>query len=130
MPDDAAGRAETQQWLMFQMGGVGPMFGQYGYFTKFAGKDIDDPRPRQRYIDESRRLLAVLEQQLARHTFIQGEQYTLADIAIFPWLRAALEFYDAGDDFQFNSFPHTLRYLNQCLARPAVQRALNVPPRE
>lgn len=130
MPDDAAGRAQTQQWLMFQMGGIGPMFGQYGYFKKFSGKDIDDPRPRQRYIDESRRLLAVLEQQLAEHAYIQGEQYTLADIAIFPWLRAARDFYDAGDDFQLNSFSHTVRYLARCLERPAVQRALNVPPRE
>jgi len=130
MPEDPVGKAETQQWLLFQIGGLGPMFGQYGFFSKFAGKDIDDPRPKQRYVDESRRLIGVLEQQLAKHSYIQGEQYTLADIAIFPWLRAARDLYNAGDDFELNSFPRTMEYLEKCLARPAVQRSLNVPPRE
>ncbi len=128
MPSDARSRAETQQWLMFQMGGLGPMFGQYGYFKKFAGKDIEDPRPRQRYIDESRRLLNVLESQLNGQDYIQSNHYTIADIAIFPWLRAVRDFYGAGEDFQMASYTNTMTYLERCLDRPAVKRGLVIPP--
>lgn len=127
IPADSVGRAQTLQWLMFQMSALGPMFGQYGYFTKFAGKDVTDPRPRQHFIDESRRLLTVLEQQLERHPFIVGEQYTIADIAIFPWLRSVRDYYGAGEDFRMAEFEHTMRYLENCLQRPAVQRGLQVP---
>lgn len=130
IPTDPQGRCSTFQWLMFQMGGLGPMFGQYGYFSKFAGKDIEDPRPKQRYVEESRRLLGVLEQQLSQSPYITGDEYSIADIAIFPWLRAAKDFYNAGDDFQMASFTHTMKYLETCLARPAVVKGLQVPPRE
>jgi GST-like protein len=112
------------------MGGLGPMIGQYGYFSKFAGKAIEDPRPKERYITESRRLLGVLEQQLTKTEFIAGDQYTIADIAIFPWLRGAQEVYNASDDFQMPEFTHTMTYLDRCLQRPAVQRGLIVPPRQ
>ncbi len=130
MPKDSQGRASTMQWLMFQMGGLGPMFGQYGYFSKFAGKEIEDPRPKERYVSESKRLLGVLEQQLSKTAYVSGDEYSIADIAIFPWLRAAKDFYNAGDDFQMASFTHTMSYLETCLARPAVVRGLQVPPRE
>ena len=128
LPNDARGRAQTQQWLMFQMGGLGPMFGQYGYFKKFAGKQIEDPRPRQRYIDESRRLLSVLETQLNGQDYIQSNRYTIADIATFPWLRAVRDFYGAAEDFQMASYKNTMRYLDRCLDRPAVKRGLHIPP--
>ena len=127
IPADTPGRAQTLQWLMFQMGGLGPMFGQYGYFAKFAGKDVTDPRPRQHFIDESRRLLGVLDQQLDHQPFIAGEQYTIADIAIFPWLRAVRDVYGAGEDFRMPEFEHTMSYLERCLQRPAVQRGMKVP---
>lgn len=130
IPVDPQGRCSTLQWLMFQMGGLGPMFGQYGYFSKFAGKEIEDPRPKERYINESRRILGVLENQLARTEFIAGSEYSIADIAIFPWLRAARDFYNAGDDFQMASFTHTMSYLENCLTRPAVIRGLQIPPRD
>ncbi len=130
IPTDSQGRATVLQWLMFQMGGLGPMFGQYGYFSKFAGKEIEDPRPKARYVDESKRLLAVLEQQLEQTEYIAGSEYSIADIAIFPWLRGARDFYNASDDFQMNSFTRTMSYLETCLERPAVQRGLLVPPRD
>ena len=127
IPADANGRAQTLQWLMFQMSGLGPMFGQYGYFKKFAGKEIADPRPLQHFIDESRRLLAVLEQQLNHRPFLVGEQYTIADIAVFPWLRAVRDAYGAEEDFRMAEFEHTMAYLERCLQRPAVKVGINVP---
>src|SRR5450755_156246 len=97
IPQDAAGRYTTIQWLMFQMGGIGPMFGQVGFFHKFAGKDFEDKRPRDRYVAESRRLLAVLDRQLAGRAWIMGDHYTIADMATFPWVRNLIGFYGAGD---------------------------------
>lgn len=127
LPTDAARRYETLQWLMFQMGGVGPMFGQLGYFTIFAGKDIEDPRPRERYAAESRRLLGVLNQRLQGRAWVMGEDYTIADIAIFPWVRNLIERYRAGDLVGWSDFPEVQRALAAFLARPAVQRGLLVP---
>jgi GSH-dependent disulfide-bond oxidoreductase len=117
------------QWVMFQMGGVGPMFGQVGFFHKFAGKDYEDKRPRDRYLAETRRLLGVLEQQLARHAWIAGDDYGIADVATFPWVRNLVGFYGAGELVQFESFPQVKRALDAFLARPAVQRGLNIPAR-
>jgi len=97
MPEDPVLRAETLSWLMFQMGGVGPMFGQVGFFHKFAGKEIEDPRPKARYVAEAARLLNVLEQRLEGRTWLMGDTYTIADIATFPWVRSLAEFYGAGD---------------------------------
>jgi GST-like protein len=129
MPFDAAGRYQTIQWLMFQMGGIGPMFGQLGFFTKFAGKDFDDKRPRDRYRDEARRLLRVLDTRLAGRSWIMGAQYTIADIAIFPWVNTLNSFYGAGELVGISDFPQVLRVLDAFLARPAVQRGLLVPQR-
>jgi GSH-dependent disulfide-bond oxidoreductase len=126
---DAATRYATLQWLMFQMGGVGPMFGQLGFFTKFAGKDIEDKRPRDRYVAESRRLLAVLNQQLATRAWIMGEHYSIADIATWPWVRNLLGYYEAGPLVGINDFPHVQRALQAFVARPAVARGLLVPQR-
>ncbi|MFS2127765.1 glutathione binding-like protein [Pseudomonas sp. Pseusp97] len=126
----ASGRYETLQWLMFQMGGIGPMFGQIGFFNKFAGKDYEDKRPLQRYVDESRRLLAVLDRHLEGRDWIMGERYTIADIATFPWVRNLIGFYEAGELVGFDNFQNVKRVLERFLARPAVQRGLNIPKRD
>jgi GST-like protein len=127
MPADAAGRYEALQWLMFQMGGIGPMFGQVGFFHKFAGKDFEDKRPRDRYVAESRRLLAVLDQRLADRAWIMGDRYTIADIATLPWVRNLLGFYDAGQLVGAADFRHVQRALQAFVERPAVQRGLEIP---
>jgi GSH-dependent disulfide-bond oxidoreductase len=129
MPADDAGRYETLQWVMFQMGGIGPMFGQLGFFNKFAGKDYEDKRPRDRYVGESRRLLAVLDKHLADRQWIMGDEYTIADIASFPWIRNLVGFYEAGDLVGFDDFANVKRVLAAFLARPAVERGLNIPKR-
>ena len=129
MPTDDAGRYETLQWLMFQMGGVGPMFGQLGFFHKFAGKDYEDKRPRDRYVAESRRLLKVLDERLAGRDWIMGEHYTIADIATWPWVRNLIGFYGAGDLVEFGQFKELQRVLDAFVARPAVARGLNIPAR-
>ncbi len=131
MPADAALRWETVQWLMFQMGGVGPMFGQLGFFHKFAGKDYEDKRPRERYAAESRRLLQVLEQHLAAadRQWIMGDEYTVADIAIWPWVNNLVGFYGAADLVGYADFVNVQRVVAAFKARPAVQRGLNIPAR-
>lgn len=121
-------KARITQWLMFQMGGLGPMFGQLGYFSKFAGAQIEDPRPRQRYVDEGKRLLALLEAELSTRDWIAGE-YSIADMAIAPWLRA-LDFYGVKDTLGWDNHPALIAYLERFLARPAVQVGLNVPDRD
>jgi GSH-dependent disulfide-bond oxidoreductase len=129
MPQDAAGRYETIQWLMFQMGGIGPMFGQLGFFSKFAGKDYEDKRPRDRYAAESRRLLAVLDRQLADRAWIMGDAYTIADMATFPWVRNLIGFYEASDLVGIADFPNVTRVLGTFVARPAVARGIDIPKR-
>ncbi|MCW5655092.1 glutathione S-transferase N-terminal domain-containing protein [Hydrogenophaga sp.] len=129
LPQDPARRYETLQWLMFQMGGVGPMFGQLGFFHKFAGKAYEDKRPRDRYVAESRRLLGVLNQRLEGRDWLMGEDYTIADMATWPWVRNLVGFYGAGDLVGFADFPHLQRALDTFNARPAVQRGLNIPAR-
>jgi GST-like protein len=130
MPEDAAGRYECIQWLMFQMGGIGPMFGQLGFFNKFAGKDYEDKRPRDRYVEESRRLLAVLDQRLEGRDWIMGERFSIADIATFPWVRNLIGFYEAGELVEFERFTNVKRVLEAFLARPAVIRGLGIPKRD
>ena len=127
IPSDAAGRYETIQWLMFQMGGIGPMFGQLGFFNKFAGKAFEDKRPRDRYVAESRRLLGVLDQRLAGRDWLMGDAYSIADIATFPWVRNLIGFYEAGDLVGIQNFPNVTRVLEKFLARPAVKRGLEIP---
>ncbi|MES1980185.1 MAG: glutathione S-transferase N-terminal domain-containing protein [Pseudomonadota bacterium] len=129
IPKDAAGRYETIQWLMFQMGGIGPMFGQLGFFSKFAGKDYEDKRPRDRYVAESTRLLGVLNQRLANRAWIAGDDYSIADIATFPWIRNLVGFYEAGDLVGIKNFPNVTRALDAFVARPAVAKGLTIPPR-
>lgn len=127
LPQDPAARYETLQWLMFQMGGVGPMFGQVGFFHFFAGKAYEDKRPRDRYVAEAARLLGVLEQRLSGREWVMGPDYTVADIAIFPWVRNLIVRYDAGDLVGWHRFPQVARALAAFVARPAVQRGLLVP---
>jgi len=124
---DAAGRYETLQWLMFQMGGIGPMFGQLGFFYKFAGKDYEDKRPRDRFVAEARRLLGVLNQRLAGRAWIMGDEYSIADIATFPWVRGLIDFYQAGDLVGIQDFPHVTQALAAFVARPAVVKGLEIP---
>lgn len=129
LPSDPARRYQTIQWLMFQMGGIGPMFGQLGFFHKFAGKDFEDKRPRDRYVGESKRLLAVLDKHLAGRDWIMGDEYTIADIATFPWVRNLIGFYEAGELVGFQDFPEVDRVLKAFVARPAVARGLEIPKR-
>ncbi len=129
MPRDAAGRYETIQWLMFQMGGIGPMFGQVGFFHKFAGKDYEDKRPLDRYVAESKRLLGVLDRRLAGRAWIMGDDYGIADMATFPWVRNLIGFYEAGGLVQIDQFPQVTRVLQAFVARPAVQRGIEIPSR-
>jgi len=125
----AAGRYETLQWLMFQMGGVGPMFGQVGFFNKFAGKDYEDKRPRDRYVGEAKRLLGVMNERLENRTWMMGDLYTIVDMAIFPWVRGLVGFYGAGPLVEIEKFPHVTRVLEAFLARPAVIKGLDIPKR-
>ena len=129
IPQDAAGRYETIQWLMFQMGGIGPMFGQLGFFNKFAGKDYEDKRPRDRYVAEAKRLLGVLDKRLDGRDWVMGDSYTIADIAIFPWVRNLIGFYEAGDLVGFSDFKNVARTLEAFVARPAVVKGLGIPKR-
>jgi len=129
MPEDAARRYEAIQWLMFQMGGIGPMFGQVGFFHKFAGREYEDKRPRDRYAAESRRLLGVLNKRLADRAWIMGDAYTVADIATFPWVRNLIGFYEAGDLVGISDFPNVTRVLAAFVARPAVARGIEIPRR-
>ena len=129
LPKDAAARYETIQWLMWQMGGVGPMFGQLGFFHKFAGKDYEDKRPRDRYVAEAKRLLGVLDQRLNGRQWLMGDTYTIADIAVFPWVRTLIEFYQAGELVQIENFPQVTRALKAFVSRPAVIRGLTIPQR-
>lgn len=122
-----ADRYRIIQWVMFQMGGIGPMFGQLGFFVKFAGAAIEDPRPRDRYIAEGKRLLAVLEGALEGRDWIAGD-YSIADMAIGPWLNG-LEYYGAKPLLGWDGLRNVPAYLARFLARPAVQRAMNIPPR-
>ena len=126
---DAAQRYETLQWVMWQMGGLGPMFGQLGFFHKFAGKDYEDKRPRDRYVAESKRLLGVLDKRLEGRDWIMGDAYTIADIATFGWVRNLNGFYEAGELVGFADFANVQRVLASFVARPAVARGLVIPAR-
>lgn len=129
LPSDPAARYETLQWVFFQMAAIGPMFGQVGFFHKFAGREYEDKRPRDRYVAESRRLLGVLEGRLEGRDWIMGDDYTIADIAVLGWVRNLIGFYEAGDLVGYADFPRVAAWLERGLARPAVQRGLNIPAR-
>ncbi|EFH09643.1 glutathione S-transferase N-terminal domain-containing protein [Teichococcus cervicalis] len=129
LPADPALRIETIQWVFFQMAAVGPMFGQLGYFHKFAGREIEDKRPLRRYVDESKRLLGVLETRLAGRAWIMGDDYSIADISLLGWVRNINGFYEAGELVEFGKLKEVPRWLEAGLARPAVQRGLTIPAR-
>jgi GST-like protein len=130
IPADPAARWETIAWLMWQMGGLGPMFGQLGFFNKFAGKDYEDKRPRDRYVAESKRLLGVLDSRLDGRTWIMGDDYTIADIATLGWVRNLITFYEAREIVGFDTFKNVSAWLDRGLARPAVQKGLTIPARD
>jgi GSH-dependent disulfide-bond oxidoreductase len=129
LPADAARRYQTIQWVHFQMSAIGPMFGQVGFFHKFAGREIADKRPLERYVAESKRLLGVLERQLDGRQWIMGEEYTIADISMLGWVRNLIGFYGAGELVGFDAFRSVSAWLGRGLARPAVQRGLEIPKR-
>ncbi|MFS8113251.1 glutathione binding-like protein [Rhizobium jaguaris] len=131
MPKDAAGRYETLQWVFFQMAGIGPMFGQFGHFFKFAADKVaNNSYPVERYRDESKRLLSILESRLKGRQWIMGDEYTIADIATFPWVRGVDVFYGGREVLDFASFPSVMDWLDRAIARPASQRGLNIPKRD
>src|SRR5690606_5558723 len=127
VPTDEARRWETIQWLFWQVGFVGPMFGQVGYYKKFEGKEMADKRPLQRYAGESRRLFDLLEARLEGRTWVMGNEYTVADISLLGMVRNFVTFYEAGDLVGFDSLKNVAAWLERGLARPAVQRGLNIP---
>ena len=129
LPSDPARRYETIQWVFFQMAAVGPMFGQLGFFHKFAGREIEDKRPLERYRSESKRLVGVLETRLEGRDWIMGEDFTIADISLLGWVRNLVGFYGAGELVEFDSFKRVPAWLERGLARPAVQRGLEIPKR-
>jgi GSH-dependent disulfide-bond oxidoreductase len=129
LPDDPAQRYETIQWVFFQMAAVGPMFGQLGFFHKFAGREIADKRPLERYRAETKRLLGVLDERLAGRDWIMGDAYTIADISLVGWVRNLVGFYDARDLVDFDRLTRVPAWLERGLSRPAVQRGLEIPAR-
>ena len=116
------------QWL-FQMAGVGPMFGQYGHFYKFMADKLKDSYSTERYENESKRLLGVLNQRLEGRQWIAGDFYTVADIAAFPWVRTVRDFYDAGEAVGLDGFTNVTAWLERCLERPATIKGMDIPPR-
>ncbi len=129
LPQAGAPRFQTLQWLMYQVGGVGPIFGQVGFFHKFAGRDYTDKRPRDRYVAESQRLLRVLDAHLESRAWLVDDVYTIADMAVFPWVRNLIGFYGAGELVGIGDFAHVTRALAAFEARPAVVRGLTIPRR-
>ncbi len=129
MSRDPVRRYETMEWVFFQMANVGPIFGQVGFFHKFAGKQIEDKRPLQRYVNETKRLLGVMEAHLAGKQWIMGDEYTIADIAHFGWVRTINGFYEAGELVEWSKLKNVPAWLERGLARPAVQRGLDIPKR-
>jgi GST-like protein len=129
LPSDPTRRWETIQWVHFQMGGIGPMFGQVGFFHKFAGKDYEDKRPLQRYVTESKRLIGVVEARLKGRQWIMDDDYSIADISMLGWIRALVGFYGAGELVEFDQFKEVAAWLERTLKRPAVDRGLSIPKR-
>lgn len=125
---DPARRYETLAWLFFQMASIGPMFGQVGFFHKFAGRDYEDKRPLNRYVAETSRLLGVLDARLEDRDWLMDD-YSIADIATVGWVRNLITFYEARDLVGYDRFRHVDAWLNRALARPAVQRGLQIPAR-
>jgi GST-like protein len=121
-------RYETIQWVFWQVGHVGPFFGQVGFFHKFAGREWEDKRPLKRFADESKRLLKVLDDRLATREWVVDE-YSIADISMLGWVRNLVGFYGAGELVDFASMKNVQAWLERGLDRPAVQRGLLIPSR-
>ena len=129
LPADEAKRWETIQWVFFQMAAIGPMFGQVGFFHKFAGREFEDKRPLERYVNESKRLLGVLDKQLDGRDWIIGDEYTIADIATLGWVNNLVTFYGARELVGFDEYSNVIAWLERGMSRPAVQRGLKIPSR-
>ena len=127
MPSDPRKKSEVIQWLMFQIGGVGPMFGQIGFFHKFAGAAFEDKRPRDRYINEAARLFGIMEKHLENRKYFVGEEYSIADLALWPWVRTIDGYYDAGELIGTDKYPNVREWFKRCEARPASQIGINTP---
>jgi glutathione S-transferase len=125
IPTDPAKRYQCLQWLFFQVGHIGPMFGQFGHFFKYAKDKCKDPYPVERYTNEAKRLLGVLDRQLSDREYLV-EEYTIADIATFPWVNALGTAYGAGDVLPLDPYPHVKAWLARCTARPAYERGKDV----
>ena len=123
---DPRARSEALQWLFFQVGGVGPMFGQFGHFYKHARAKCDHPYPLERYATETKRLLGVMDRRLAQSPYLAGAAYSIADVATVTWVNALTEFYGAGELLELNAVPNVTKWRDQILARPAVQRGMAV----
>ncbi len=130
LPRDPGERWQVIQWLFFQSSAVGPMFGQVGFFNKFAGRNFEDKRPRDRYVTESKRILGVLDGHLAERRWMMGDTYTIADMAIFPWVRNLIGFYEAGDLVGISEYPRVTRTLDTFMERPAVVKGITIPKRD
>src|SRR6185503_2701832 len=126
LPVDPIRRWEAIQWLFWQMAFVGPMFGQIGYFHRFDGKAIEDPRPLEHYVEESKRLLGVLDRRLDGRDWVMAE-YSIADISLLGWVRNLIGYYEAGDLVGFDDYSNVGAWLERGLARPAVQQGLKIP---
>ena len=126
---DGARRYETLQWVFWQVGHIGPFFGQVGFFHKFAGRHWEDKRPLQRYADESKRLLKVLDDRLAGREWVVDD-YTIADISLLGWVRNLITFYDAAKLVDYSSMKNVQAWLERGLDRPAVQRGLKIPSKD
>jgi GST-like protein len=129
LPADPVQRYETIQWVFFQMAAIGPMFGQLGFFHKFAGREYEDKRPLERYRAESKRLLGVLDTRLEGRDWLMGADYTIADVSMLGWMRNLVGFYEARELVEFDSLKHVPAWLDRGLARPAVQRGVTIPAR-
>ncbi|HEX3754703.1 MAG TPA: glutathione S-transferase N-terminal domain-containing protein [Rhizomicrobium sp.] len=127
LPTDPAERYEALQWIFFQMAAIGPMFGQLGFFHKFAGREYEDKRPRDRYVAETVRLLKVLDERLATRTYMMGDEYSMVDISMLGWVRNLIGFYEAREITGFDSLAHVPGWLDRCLERPAVKRGIHIP---
>ncbi|MBF2713358.1 glutathione binding-like protein [Agrobacterium vitis] len=130
LPKDGPSRYSVLQWLFFQMGGVGPMFGQFGHFHKYAADKVaNNSYPTERYRDETRRLLSVLEAELAHRPWLAGDEYSIADIATWPWVRCITAGYEAAEVIGLSNYPAVMDWAARGEARPASQKGLNIPPR-
>jgi GST-like protein len=123
---DARLRSETLQWLFFQMGGIGPMFGQFGHFYRYAKDNCEHPYPVERYAKETKRLLAVLDQRLEGRTYLVGEEYSIADISIFPWVGCLDQFYEASEKLDLASYKNVSTWFKRCSERPASIKGASV----